>query len=99
MAIFPMELDLWLWTSYEDAARGSGEPKVTTKEMAGLKLSHEETAWIQMLELGYGTYIQNNAVQHFLTLVSQPFPHGSSRDQVPHRQSVHRENCHAWACC
>ena len=42
-----MELDLWLWASYEDAARGSGEPKVTTKEMAGF---HEEMGGIQSLE-------------------------------------------------
>ena len=37
-----VKLDLGLWVSYEDAERGSGEPKVTTKEMEGLKPSHEE---------------------------------------------------------
>ena len=46
-----VELDIWLWASYEDAARGSGEPKGTTEEMARWKLSHEETAGIQALEI------------------------------------------------
>ena len=55
-----MELDLWLWASYEDAARGSGEPKVTTKEMAGLKLSHEETGGIQALEFVSHPFLRGN---------------------------------------
>ena len=37
-----VKLDLWQWASYKDTARGSREG--TTKEMAGLKLSHEEKA-------------------------------------------------------
>ena len=41
----PVEIYLWLWASYKDAVRGTGE--VTTKQMAGLKLSHEKATGIK----------------------------------------------------
>ena len=55
--------------SYENAARGSGEQNVTTKEMAGWKLSHEEMAGKEVLENLYGVVPYISSLPRVLMLV------------------------------